>query len=258
MLRLDLNADLGEHDGAPGAQALALLRIVTSANIACGAHAGDDDSMRLTARAAHQLGVQVGAHPSFPDREGFGRRILLLPPSRIRAEVAVQVARLVALAGLEGVTVRHVKPHGALYNLAAHDRVVAEAVAAGIVDVDAGLAVYAPHGTALAAESGAAGLQVIDEGFLDRAYEDDGSLTPRTVDGAVLHDVPAASARAVEWARTGTVVARSGRRLALPLATLCVHGDTPDAVDIAAQARAALEAAGVRLQPSLAPTEARS
>ncbi|WP_396625050.1 LamB/YcsF family protein [Luteitalea sp.] len=251
MLRLDLNADLGEHDGAPGAQALALLRVVTSANIACGAHAGDDDSMRLTARAAAELGVQVGAHPSFPDREGFGRRTLSLPPSRVREEVAGQVARLVSLASREGVVVRHVKPHGAMYNLAAHDRVVADAIAAGIVDVDASLAVYAPYATALASASGAAGLRVVHEGFLDRAYEDDGSLTPRTIDGAVLHDVAAASTRAIEWVRTGTVIARSGRRLTLPLASLCVHGDTPDAVAIATQARATLEAAGVRLMPAL-------
>jgi UPF0271 protein len=250
-MRLDMNADLGEHDGAPGPQGLALLRVVTSANIACGAHAGDDDSMRLTARAAAELGVQVGAHPSFPDREGFGRRTLSLPPSRVREEVARQVQRLLDLATREHVSVRHVKPHGALYNLAAHDRVVADAIVAGVVDVDVALALYAPHGSALAMAGEDAGLRVIAEGFLDRAYEDDGSLTPRTIDGAVLHDVTAASLRAIEWVRTGTVIARSGRRLALPLATLCVHGDTPDAVAIATQARAALEAAGVRLMPAL-------
>ncbi|WP_239491640.1 LamB/YcsF family protein [Luteitalea sp. TBR-22] len=257
-MRLDMNADVGEHDGPPLEDALALLRLVTSANIACGAHAGDDESMRLTARAAAAGGVQVGAHPSFPDREGFGRRVLPLSPAQVRDEVARQVQRLAGLAALEGVPVRHVKPHGALYNLAGHDRRVAEAIVAGIVAVDAALALYAPHGTALADAGHAAGLRVVAEGFLDRAYEDDGSLTSRAVEGAVLHDADAASVRALAWVRTGLVTARSGQLIRLPLETLCVHGDTPGAAAMAARVRAALRAAGVRIVPALAPSEDRA
>lgn len=251
--RLDINADLGEHDGAPPAPARALLRTVTSANIACGWHAGDAVSMRLTVAAAAALGVQIGAHPSYPDREGFGRRAMPMTPTEITAAVAHQVRALSAVATAERTSVRHVKPHGALYNLACRDRQVADAITAGIVLVDAGLALYAPSGSALADAGRAARLTVVAEGFLDRAYEDDGTLTPREVPGAVLDDPDAACARAIAWARTGEVQTRTGRALALALDTLCVHGDTPDAVTIAARVRAALVAAGIRLAPSLQP-----
>jgi len=249
--RLDLNADLGEHDGPPPPHALALLRVVTSTSIACGWHAGDEASMRSTAAAAALLGVQIGAHPSFPDREGFGRRVLPMAPSEVTDAVARQVHALCASATAEGTHARHVKPHGALYNLACRDRVVADAIVAGIIQVDPALALYAPHGSTLAVAGAAATLRVVAEGFLDRAYEDDGLLTPRDVPGAMLHDPAAASARAIEWARTGQVRTRTGGVLSLPLETLCVHGDTPDAAAIAAQVREALAAAGVRLLPSL-------
>jgi len=251
--RLDLNADLGEHNGPPPAPARALLRIVTSANIACGAHAGDVESMRLVVVEAATLGVQIGAHPSFPDRDGFGRRVMPMTMAAISTTVAEQVSELGTVASREGATMRHVKPHGALYNLASRDRAVADAVVIGVTRADASLALYAPAGSALAAAGLAAGLRVVSEGFLDRAYEDDGALTPREVPGAVLHDPEVACARATAWVETGFVRTRTGHMLALPLETLCVHGDTPDAVAIATRVRAALADAGVRVVPSLRP-----
>lgn len=251
--RLDLNADLGEHDGPPPPPARALLHIVTSVNIACGAHAGDAESMRLVVAEAAALGVQIGAHPSFPDRDGFGRRVVPMTMAGISDTVAAQVRELVTIASRQGATMGHVKPHGALYNLAARDRQVADAVVAGVIRTDASLALYAPHGSALAAAGEGVGMRVVYEGFLDRAYEDDGTLTPRDVPGAVLHDPDVARLRATMWAESGFVRTRTGRLLALPLETLCVHGDTPDAVGIATRVREALVAAGVRLVASLQP-----
>ena len=209
--------------------------------------------MRLTVAEAAALGVQIGAHPSYPDREGFGRRPMAMTPAEITDAVAHQVHALCAVAVAERTSVRHVKPHGALYNLACRDRQVADAITAGIVLVDARLALYAPSGSALAEAGRAARLHVVAEGFLDRAYEDDGLLTPREVPGAVLDDAAAACERAIAWVRTGQVRTRTGGTLALALDTLCVHGDTPDAVAIAARVRAALVAAGIRLVPSLQP-----
>ena len=251
--RLDLNADVGEHDGPPPPAALALLRLVTSANIACGWHAGDATSMRRTVAECATLGVQIGAHPSYPDREGFGRRILPLTPHEIADAVTHQVQALCAIADAEHARVAHAKPHGALYNLACVDAVVAAAVVRGVRAVGCVSALYAPHGSALAVAAHEAGLRVVAEGFLDRAYEDDGRLTPRDVPGAVLDDADEARRRAVHWARSGQVVARSGRCLTLPLETLCVHGDTADAARLVAAVREGLEAAGVAVRPALAP-----
>jgi UPF0271 protein len=250
-LRLDLNADVGEHEGAPPPSAIALLRVLTSASVACGGHAGDATSMRLTVAEAAACGVQVGAHPSYPDRAGFGRRALAIPPAEVSDAVARQVHALCAVALAERTCVRHVKPHGALYNVACRDRTIADAITAGIVSVDRSLALYAPHGSALWAAGVAAGVRVVAEGFLDRAYEDDGTLTPREVPGAVLDDPETARLRALHWVRTGRVRSRTGLELAMPLETLCVHGDTPDAAIIAARVREGLEAAGISLRPSL-------
>ena len=250
-LRLDINADLGEYDGPPPEPARALLRAVTSVNIACGWHAGDAVSMRLTIVEAAAFGVQIGAHPSYPDREGFGRRAMPMTPAEITDAIAHQVHALCAVATAERASVRHVKPHGALYNLACRDRHAADAIVAGIVLVDGRLALYAPSGSALAEAGRAASLQVLAEGFLDRAYEDDGALTPREVPGAVLDDPEAACVRAVTWAQTGQVRTRTGRLVTLGLDTLCVHGDTPAAVTMAARVRAALIAAGIRVASAL-------
>lgn len=248
---LDLNADVGEHDGPPPASALALLRVVTSANIACGWHAGDATSMRHTVAQCAALGVQIGAHPSYPDRDGFGRRVVPMTLDEIADAVARQVQALCAIADVEHAAVAHVKPHGALYNVACTDVPVADAIVRGVRLVDCAVALYAPGRSALAASARAAGLRVVAEGFLDRAYEDDGRLTPREMPGAVLHDADAARARAIAWARTGQVTTRSGRALTLPLETLCVHGDTPDALTIAASVRAALVEVGVDVRAAV-------
>lgn len=249
--RLDLNADLGEHDGPPPPVARALLRVVTSVNIACGGHAGDEVSMRETMAQAVRFGVQIGAHPSFPDRDGFGRRVVPMATRDVTEMVARQIEALCAFAVAEGTRVCHVKPHGALYNLACRERDVADAIAAAITLVDQELAVYAPHGSGLASAATTARLRIVAEGFLDRAYEDDGTLTPREMQGAVLHDPAEARVRAIDWVRTGHVRTRSGADLALPIETLCVHGDTPDAVAIATTVREALIDAGIRVLPSL-------
>ena len=253
MLRLDLNADVGEHDGPPPPAARALLRVITSANIACGSHAGNDISMRETIAEATALGVQIGAHPSFPDREGFGRRVLAMPPREISDAVAHQVQTLAAIARAERTHLRHVKPHGALYNTAWHDATVADAIVAGMLDADGSLALYAPPGSALAAAGRTAKLTVVAEGFADRGYDDDGRLVPRGRPGAVIEAAGEVGRRVLEWARTGQIVAQSGRPLRLSIDTLCVHGDTPDAAHIAAGLRDLLLAAGVRLRPSLGP-----
>lgn len=250
-LRLDLNADVGEHDGPPSPDARALLHVISSANIACGSHAGDPISMRDTIAAAAALGVQIGAHPSFPDREGFGRRVLTLQPRDISDAVAQQVRTLAVIALAEGARLRHVKPHGALYNVAWHDGAVADAIVAGILGVDESLALYAPPGSALAAAGRSAGLTVVAEGFADRNYEDDARLTPRDQPGAVIDVVEEVCRRALAWARTGEVASRTGKPLPLSIDTLCVHGDTPNAALIAAGVRRALQAAGVAVRPSL-------
>ena len=253
VLRLDLNADVGEHDGPPPPSAIALLRVLTSASVACGGHAGDPTSMRLIVAEASALGVQVGAHPSYPDRDGFGRRALPLTPLAITDAVTAQVHALCEVADAQGASVRHVKPHGALYTDACRDRTVADAVVAGVLHAGAWLAVYAPQGSALWESAGRHGLRTIAEGFLDRAYEPDGALTPRSLPGAVIDDVSTVRRRAVEWARTGCVAVRGGGRLHLPVSTLCVHSDTPGALALACAVRDDLEAAGVRLLPSLRP-----
>lgn len=248
---LDLNADVGEHDGLVPPAERALLRLVTSASIACGWHAGDATSMRHTVAEAAVFGVQVGAHPSYPDREGFGRRVLRMTPLEVMDAVAHQVHALCAVAVLENVKVRHVKPHGALYTSACADTTLAAAIVSGIVAVDRDLALYAPPASALARAGHVAGLRVVAEGFLDRAYEDAGSLTPRLRDGAVLSDAAGAAQRALDWIRTGRVRTRRGGSIPMSVQTLCVHGDTPDAADLAARVRAALEDAGVLIRSAL-------
>ncbi len=228
---VDLNADVGEglpHDGS-------LFELVTSANVACGAHAGSPETMRAACAAAVAQGVVVGAHPSFDDREGFGRRDLDTPPDVLRRQLAEQIESLLAAAAAEGTAVAYVKPHGALYHRATRDAACAAAIVSAAREHR--LAVLAWPGSRLLEQARAAGLPAVAEGFADRAYTPDGdSLVGRGEPGAVL-DAPHAAAQAVAIARAGGV------------RSICVHGDSPDAPGIAASVRAALVEAGVELRP---------
>ncbi|MFN8751895.1 MAG: LamB/YcsF family protein [Betaproteobacteria bacterium] len=241
MKGVDLNADLGEGMGDDEA----LLDLVSSANIACGGHAGDTGTMARTLRAAAARGVAAGAHPSFEDREHFGRRELDLPPATVREQVLRQLEAIAAVARRESISLRHVKAHGALYNRAAREPALAHAVAAAVREFDPGLAFYALAGSALARASREAGLFTVEEAFADRAYRADATLLPRSEPGAVLHDAAAVAARALGMAQEGRVRAVDGTTVRLSAGTICVHGDTPGAVAMARAVRTALEGAGV-------------
>ena len=248
---IDLNADVGEGFGrwAMGDD-LALLAVATSVNIACGFHAGDPRMMDSMVGAASRAGLALGAHPGFRDLHGFGRREMAVDPSDVEAEVLYQVGALAAFARARGERLRHVKPHGALYNQAARDEGLARAVAKGVRRAGpelilVGLASSAPMRRAAEAE----GLRFAAEAFADRAYEADGSLRPRRLEGAVVTDPEAAARQAVLIATDRKVTAWDGSRFGLQADTVCVHGDTPDALSIARAVRLALEAEGVLVRP---------
>ena len=248
-MRIDLNADVGESFGAYAyGDDTAILRSVTSANVAAGFHAGDPSVIRRTLAQARELGVSVGAHPSFPDLQGFGRRAMVLEPSDAEDQVLYQIAAVAGLARAEGLTLTHVKPHGALYNQATRERGLAEALARAVHAFDAGLALFAPPQSALSAAGRALGLRVVHEGFADRAYQPDGSLVPRRQPGAVIANVEEVVTRAMQMATERTVVAVDGSVIQLDIDTLCVHGDTPGAASMAAWLRAGLTAAGVEVK----------
>jgi 5-oxoprolinase (ATP-hydrolysing) subunit A len=248
-MRIDLNADVGESFGhwQLGDDA-AIVSVVTSVNIACGGHAGDPSVMRRTVRMARAAGCAVGAHPGFADLQGFGRREMRLPAADIEDLVLAQVGALAAVARAEGVTLAHVKPHGALYTMAARDRTVADPIARAVAAFDASLAVTAPAESALAAAAAACGLRVIREAFADRAYRADGSLLPRTEAGAVITEPAAVAERARAIVR-GRIDASDGSPLAIPADTICIHGDTPGAADLARLVRETLERGGITVAP---------
>lgn len=241
---IDLNADLGE--GGPADDDL--LALVTSASVACGFHAGDPVGILETLRRAAQAGVVVGAHPAYADREGFGRREVDVDPAAVRAGIVYQIGALDALARAAGTTVRYVKPHGALYNRAAWDRAVAEPLIRAVLDTGA-RPLLALAGSALVGWARAAGLQVHEEGFADRAYMADGTLVPRSDPGALIESVPAAVEQALALARGAAVRAAGGRTASIAASSICVHGDTPGAVGLARMVRTALEEAGVAVGP---------
>jgi len=253
---IDLNCDLGEGYGPwtlgePGADD-ALLSVVTSANLACGFHAGDPAIMAARCATALARGVAVGAHVSYRDLVGFGRRRLDVPPGELAAEVAYQVGALQAVARTVGARVGYVKPHGALYNRIVHDEEQAAAVVAGVAGVDPTLAVVGLPGSAVLRHAHAAGLPTVTEAFVDRGYLADGTLVPRARAGALVTDPDEAAARAVRMATDGAVVAVDGTLVTVDAASLCVHSDTPGAVPVARAVRRALEAAGVELRPVVA------
>ncbi len=235
---IDLNADLGEDPSAGGRRRdAAILEVVTSCSIACGGHAGDAETMRATLQLANACGVAAGAHPSYPDREGFGRRALEISIEDLRASLDEQIAALAAEAAALGVALSHVKPHGALYNAAAKDLALAEAVAAEA----GGRPLVGPPNSALEAAAKAEGLAFIAEGFVDRAYAADGALVDRGEPGAVIPDLKGRLAQAQSIAVKGAVATVDGGAIPLQAATLCLHSDTDGAVETARFVRRALE-----------------
>lgn len=248
MTPINLNADLGESFGAwtMGSDA-ELLQVIGSANIACGFHAGDPVVMRETVRLAIANGVSLGAHPAFPDLQGFGRRVMQLSPKELEATILYQVGALQAMAVAEGGRLTHVKPHGALNNMACADGAMAATVARAIKALDRDLILLAPALSALERAGEAAGLRVAREVFADRSYQADGQLTPRSQPGSVLHDAADCVRHVQRMLETGGIVTADGQHLPTPIHSICVHGDGPGAVAAAQAIRRALEAAGHRL-----------
>ena len=240
MSRLDLNADLGEGIGDDEA----MLDIVTSASIACGGHAGDETSMRAALRAAKARGVIVGAHPGFPDRPNFGRTRMLLPPEELDASIRSQVRTLVEIGDEEGWPVRYVKLHGALANMAAEEPAIAALCFAAVEGLVQGMAILAIDNSAQVEVAEMLGFPVIREAYADRAYTPEGLLVSRGTPGAVLHDTAEITARAVRLAGHGELVAIDGTIIKTEARSLCIHGDTPGAVEIARAVQAALQSLG--------------
>jgi UPF0271 protein len=252
-MEIDLNADLGEAFGAwTMGEDEGVLRHVTSANVACGFHAGDPTVIDRTVGLAVRAGVAVGAHPGYYDLRGFGRRSMEADPQEVEADVLYQLGAVAAFARAHGSRLRHVKPHGALYNQAAADEALAHAVARGVARFDASLVLVGlASSSVMRRAAGSHGLRFAGEAFADRRYEADGTLVSRRAAGALIEDPAEAAAQAVGIAREGKVRARDGV-VALDAATLCVHGDIPGARALARAVREALEAAGVAVRP-LAP-----
>ncbi|WP_069164965.1 LamB/YcsF family protein [Nocardia altamirensis] len=247
---LDLNSDLGEGFGpwTMGDDA-AMLDIVTSANIACGFHAGDPSIMRRACALAVEKGVRIGAHVGYRDLAGFGRRDIVMDPAELRDEVLYQIGSLDAFAKAAGDRVRYVKPHGALYHSASRERRFADAVLAALAEYDPSLALLGPAGSELAHAAEAAAVRFVGEGFADRAYTPSGTLAARGLPGAVLH-TDEAVAQAVSIAVSGKARAVDGSgEVAVQAASICVHGDTPAAVEMARRIRSSLDEAGVPVAP---------
>lgn len=249
MTPIDLNADLGEGFGrwrlTDDEQ---LLSVVTSANVACGFHAGDAATMRRVCELAAERGVRIGAQVSYRDLPGFGRRAMDVPPDELAAEVAYQIGALEVFARAAGTRVSYVKPHGALYNRVVHDEEQAGAVVDGVLLADAGLPVLGLPSSRFLKLAERAGLPTVTEAFADRAYTEEGTLVPRTQDGAVITHADTVVERSVGLARFGTVTSHSGERIPVRARSLCLHGDTPGAVELARRVRARLESSGVRVE----------
>jgi UPF0271 protein len=244
-MKVDINCDMGESFGpwTMGADAQVLPHI-TSANIACGAHAGDPTVMRRTVRMARAAAVRVGAHPGFADLQGFGRREMRVDPAELEDSLIAQIGALAAIAQAEGTALQHVKAHGALYNMAAREPALAGAIARAIAACGPSLIMFCLPASAMIEAGTAAGLRVAAEGFADRSYEPDGSLTPRSRPGAVIDDPEAVVVRAVRMVRDGVVLTAGGVEVPLRVDTICVHGDTPGAPELVRRIHAALEGAG--------------
>ena len=249
-MRIDINSDTGESFGAYtiGRDA-GLFRSITSANVAAGFHAGDPSVLRATIRLAKANGVAVGAHPGFPDLVGFGRRELNVTPQEAEDFVLYQIAAVAGVAAAVGVRLQHVKPHGALFNMAVRNKELAAAIAGAVAAFDKTLILFGLPGSEILNAGRAAGLRVAAEVFADRAYEPDGSLASRRKPNSVIHDPDAVVTRAVRMVKERTVVAIDGSVVPLEADTICVHGDTPGSDDLAAKIRAGFESAGVAVRP---------
>jgi len=247
-MRIDLNSDLGESFGPwLMGQDAALMDSISSANVACGFHAGDPGAMRATIALAREKGVAIGAHPGFQDLVGFGRRELKATPAEVEDLVLYQVSALAGMASAQGVRLQHVKAHGALYNMACRDRALADAIAKAVAAFDRSLILFGLPNSELLRAGEAAGLSVAAEVFADRAYDPDGSLTSRTKPGSVIHDTPKVVERAIKMVRDKQVIAVTGSTIALQADTMCLHGDTPGAAALAREIRRGLESAGIRI-----------
>lgn len=242
--RIDFNCDLGEGCGHDAE----IVPLISSASLACGGHAGDARTMREAVELCRAHSVAIGAHPSLVDRAGFGRRDLPVTPEQTRELVRRQVEALAGVCAAAGASLHHVKPHGALYNRAARDPDIAEAIAESVAAFDRSLVLYGLSGSALPAAGAAAGLRVAHEVFAERRYRSDGSLVPRSEPDAVIESVAEAIAQVLTLLRKGVAVANDGRRVAVRADTLCLHGDRPDAADFARALRRALEAEGVEIR----------
>ncbi|HTA64507.1 MAG TPA: 5-oxoprolinase subunit PxpA [Xanthomonadaceae bacterium] len=240
--RIDFNCDLGE-----GCDDAAVMPYISSASIACGLHAGDEDTMRRTVALCQRHGVAIGAHPSFDDRAGFGRREMAWTPAEVYTLVLDQILALTDIAAAHGAPLSHVKPHGALYNMAARDATLADTIARAVLDADPMLRLYGLSGSALIDAGERIGLRVAHEVFAERRYEADARLTPRTMPDAVIHDLDGAIAQVRSIVRDGTVAARTGERIRLRADTLCLHGDRADAAHFARAVREALRTEGVEV-----------
>ena len=250
MRAIDLNADLGETLGQwPMGDDEAMLHLVSSANVACGFHAGDPLTTRRTVAAAAERGIAVGAHPSYRDLVGFGRRFMDMAPDELAADILYQLGALQAMTTAAGTTVAYVKPHGALYNAIVHHEAQAAAVVEAIAAFSPGLPVLGLPGSAFLRIAEDHGLRPVREAFVDRAYNPDGTLVSRRESGAVLHDPDAVAERIVRLVTTGTLIAIDGSVIEIEADSLCTHGDSPGAVAMAAAVRRALTEAGVSIEP---------
>lgn len=245
MTTIDLNADLGEGAGTDAE----LLQIVSSASIACGGHAGDAETMRTALRMAGSRGVRCGAHPGFADPEHFGRRRLNLPASELAAQIRAQLTVIRGIAAEEGVPLAYVKLHGALANMAAEDEEIAATAFRVVAELLPGVAILAIDNSAQIRAAGALGLAVIREAYADRRYTPGGLLLSRTLPDAVIADAAEVTAQCLRLAQKGEIVAHDGTRIASQAASICLHGDTPGAVELARSVRNALEDAGISVQP---------
>ena len=248
-MRIDLNSDLGESFGPwPMGDDAALMESITSANVACGFHAGDPGAMRETIALARARGVAIGAHPGFQDLVGFGRREMKATATEVEDLILYQVSALAGMASAQGVRLQHVKAHGALYNMACRDRVLADAIAKAVARFDRSLILFGLPDSELLRAGKAAGLTTAAEVFADRAYDPDGSLTSRTKPGSVIHDRQMVVERAIRMVKERQVVATDGSTIALEADTICLHGDTQGAANLARAVRQGLQSAGIHVE----------